>query len=102
MSFDPIIYPNWKTYLFSFVKRRARFKCENCKAKDTKENDLRVVFLDQDPKNTSKRNLALLCEICRPKIRDKYHPGQIVMFHKYIPKWLRNRENSLIKFNRNH
>ncbi len=101
MSFNLTTYPNWKSYLLSFVKRRAEFKCENCKAEDTKENNLKVYPLDQDPNNTSRKNLALICKKCRPILREQYHPGQIIMFPKYIPKWLQERKDTLWNFNRN-
>lgn len=101
MSFDPTTYKNWETYLFAFVKRRAEGKCENCKAEDTKKNDLQVHFIDGNERNLSRRNLVLLCGICRPIFRNKYHPGQYYLFPTHLPEWLKKRKDTLMNFNRN-
>ena len=101
MSFNPTTYPNWKTYLFSFVKRRAEGKCENCKAENIKKNDLRIYFIDGNKNNLARRNLVLLCGICRPIFRRKYCLGQDYLFPAHLPEWLRKREDTCWNFNRN-
>ena len=100
MSWDPTKYPqNWNL-IAAFVKKRAQFKCENCKSPSIPGKILTVHHLDLNPENNTRRNLVALCQSCHLHIQAKYRPGQQFLLEEQKPNWLKIREQTLFKFNR--